>query len=224
MAMRLGRDGKQGSRAVSGDVAEHHEVAGAALIPGRWEAAAGDGTAGGAVSAAHGTGDGVAALRPEAGPAGLPRPGAATAGPAPAARDGEALQALGRSLAEEGRQADAVAALRHAVLAFHGAGDHARLAGALTDWGICLAAAGHCDAAITAHEASLELMREHGNWRGEGIAHGNLGVALSGAGRYAEAATAFDRAAALLLAAGDEARSARALADKEQARALARSR
>lgn len=147
---------------------------------------------------------------------------AATAGPAPAVRRGEALQAHGRSLAGRGRHGDAVTALRRAVLAFHEAGDRARLAGALTDWGICLAAAGHHDAAITAHEASLELMREHGNWRGEGIAHGNLGVALSGAGRYAEAVTAFDRAAVLLSVAGDEARAASALADKEQARALAR--
>jgi tetratricopeptide (TPR) repeat protein len=171
---------------------EDHEVPGAALVPGQSQAQGGDAAAD------------------------------AVAEPAPAVRHGEALQARGRSLAGKGHHGDAVIALRRAVLAFHEAGDHARLAGALTDCGICLAAAGHSDAAITAHEASLELMREQGNWRGEGTAHGNLGVALSGAGRYAEAVTAFDRAAVLLLVAGDEARAARALADKEQAQALAR--
>jgi hypothetical protein len=44
---------------------------------------------------------------------------------------------------------------------------------------------------VTAHEACLGPARAHGNWRGTGIAHGNPGAALSGAGRYAEAVTAF---------------------------------
>src|SRR5258707_4202742 len=63
---------------------------------------------------------------------------AATAGFTPATRHGEAMQALGRALAEEGREADAIAALRRAVLAFRDSGDRARLARALTDSGGCL--------------------------------------------------------------------------------------
>src|SRR5204863_9499613 len=65
-------------------------------------------------------------------PSALLRAVAATAGFTPAIRHGEAMQALGRALAEEGREADAIAALRRAVLAFRDSGDRARLAGALT--------------------------------------------------------------------------------------------
>jgi hypothetical protein len=65
-------------------------------------------------------------------------------------------------------------------------------------------------------------MREQGDWHGEGITLGNLGVALSGAGRYAQAHAAFDRAAVLLAVAGDRDREARVVADREHAQAMAR--
>jgi tetratricopeptide (TPR) repeat protein len=132
-------------------------------------------------------------------------------------RHGEVLQALGRALAEEGRTAEAADTLRRAVLAFHADGDTPRLAGALTDWGVSLTGLGQLDSALTAHETSLELMRQLGDWRNEGIALTNLGVTLSCAKRFEEAIAAFDLAATLLTVAGAAAREAMALGGKGRA-------
>jgi|SRR4051794_777387 len=234
MAMRLGRPVRAITSQVVQGIVEHDEavpiegpmpVRRRTLAKGRTpanESAPGgavDQADSGAVTSVH---SGAAPPASGIAPSALLRAVAATAGFTPAIRHGEVMQALGRALAEEGREADAIAALRRAVLAFRDSGDRARLAGALTDWGVCLAGAGQCEAAITAHEAALALMQEHGDWPGEGIALGNLGVALSGAGRYAWAHAAFDQAAVLLAVAGDRDREARVIADREQARALAR--
>jgi tetratricopeptide (TPR) repeat protein len=227
MAMRLGRPVRVIAPRVVQGIVEHDEAVPAeGPVPARRRTlpkgrtpANGSAPGGAVIPADSGT---VPSADSGAAPSVLLRAVAATAGFTPAIRHGEAMQALGRALAEEGREADAIAALRRAVLAFRDSGDRARLAGALTDWGVCLAGAGQCEAAITAHEAAVALMREHGDWPGEGIALGNLGVALSGAGRYARAHVAFDQAAVLLAVAGDRDREARVIADREQARALAR--
>ena len=117
-------------------------------------------------------------------------------------RQGEVLQGLGRTLADQGHGAQATDALRRAVLAFRAAGDKPRMARALTDWGVALARTGRFDVALVAHEAALDAVRELGDWRTEGIVLANLGVALSGAKRHSEAAGAFDVAATLATIAG----------------------
>jgi tetratricopeptide (TPR) repeat protein len=142
-----------------------------------------------------------------------------TAGYSPLRRHGEVMQALGRSLAEEGRTAEAADALQRAVLAFRADGEAstARLAGALTDWGVSLTGLGRLEAALAAHETSLELTRQLGDWRNEGIVLTNLGVTLSCARRYEEAIGAFDVAATLLTVAGAAVREAMALGGKGRA-------
>jgi tetratricopeptide (TPR) repeat protein len=158
-----------------------------------------------------------AADLPEDGRPALKKAVAMTEGYSAQCGHGEALQALGRALAEEGRTAEAAGALRRAVLAFHADGDKARLAGALTDWGVSLTGLGTLDNALTAHGTSLALMRELGDWRNEGIVLTNLGVTLSCAKRFEEAIEAFDLAATLLTIAGASAREAMALSGKGRA-------
>lgn len=140
-----------------------------------------------------------------------------TTGYSPQRRHGEVLQALGRSLAEEGRTAEAADVLRRAVLAFHADGDTARTAGALTDWGVSLTGLGQVEVALVAHETALDLVRQRGDWRAEGVVLTNLGVALSCARRYQDAIDAFDLAATLLTVAGASAREAMALGGKGRA-------
>jgi tetratricopeptide (TPR) repeat protein len=140
-----------------------------------------------------------------------------TAGYSPLCRHGEVMQALGRSLAEEGRTAEAAEVLRGAVLAFHADQDTARMAGALTDWGVSLTGLGRIEAALVAHEAALDLVRQRGDWRAEGVVLTNLGVALTSARRYQDAIDAFDLAATLLTIAGASAREAMALGGKGRA-------
>ena len=132
-------------------------------------------------------------------------------------RHGEVMQALGRSLAEEGRTAEAADVLRGAVLAFRADGDAGRTAGALTDWGVSLTGLGQVEAALVAHEAALDLVGQLGDWRAEGVVLTNLGVALSCARRYEDAIEAFGRAATLLTVAGASAREAMALGGKGRA-------
>jgi tetratricopeptide (TPR) repeat protein len=140
-----------------------------------------------------------------------------TAEYSPLGRHGEVLQALGRSLAEEGRTAEAAGLLRRAVLAFHADRDTARSAMALTDWGVALTGLGQVEDALVAHETALDLVRQLGDWRSEGIVLTNLGVALSCARRYQDAVGAFDLAATLLTVAGASAREAMALGGKGRA-------
>ena len=147
----------------------------------------------------------------------LQRAVAVTDGYSAVCRPGEVLQGLGRAQAEEGRTAEAADTFRRAVLAFHAGNDKPRLAGALTDWGVSLTGLGKLDDALTAHETSLALMRELGDWRNEGIALTNLGVTLSCAKRFEEAIEAFDVAATLLTIAGASAREAMALGGKGRA-------
>jgi tetratricopeptide (TPR) repeat protein len=140
-----------------------------------------------------------------------------TAGYSPLCRHGEVMQALGRSMAEEGRTVEAAGLLRGAVLAFHADGDTARTARALTDWGASLTGLGRIEDALVAHETALDLVRQRGDWRAEGVVLTNLGVALSGARRYEDAISAFDLAATLLTVAGASAREAMALGGKGRA-------
>jgi len=140
-----------------------------------------------------------------------------TAGYSALCRHGEVMQALGRSLAEGGRTAEAADVLRGAVLAFRADGDTARMAAALTDWGVSLTGLGRVEVALAAHETALDLVRQLGDWRTEGLVLTNLGVALSCARRHEEAIEAFDLAATLLTVAEASAREAMALGGKGRA-------
>ncbi|MGD3107537.1 tetratricopeptide repeat protein [Streptomyces sp. YGL11-2] len=69
------------------------------------------------------------------------------------------------------------------------------------------------DEAITAHETARTLFHEQGDTHGEATAWNNLGTVLRAQQRFHEAATAGERAAALLDAAKDPFRAGEALGE-----------
>src|SRR5438552_4443446 len=115
MAMRLGRPVRAITPRVVQGIVEHDEA-----VPVEEPMPARRRTLARGRMPASGSAPGGAVVPADSGtvPSALLRAVAATAGFTPAIRHGEAMQALGRALAEEGREADSIAALRRAVLAF----------------------------------------------------------------------------------------------------------